>query len=156
MITNIIPPFMTSEVHECVCDEVKHALNDFINRECEYYYAPSHLRKLFTAIDREDFIRNPDKQSMSLNKYISVHDLEHKWFKLHIRETFSYKQEYHFRNSNLTLNEYIEKHNLCEYTLTDIQKEELSFIESDYDLIRGDDGETCDNVSDEESTGWGD
>jgi hypothetical protein len=136
------------------CDEVGDILNEFISREYEYYYSSSGQRKLFTLKDREDFIRNPKKAYMNIQQYIDHHKLENKWIRLHIRETFSYKQEKHFRRSGLTLDEYIEKYNMFEHLNTDVNDDNLISDDIKYNNLDGNDEYI--EFSDDESTGWGD
>lgn len=138
------------------CDEVGNILNEFISREYEYYYSSTEQRKLFTLEDREDFIHNPKKAYMNIQQYIDHHNLENKWIRLHIRETFSYKQEQHFRRSGLTLDEYIEKHNLFEHLNTDVNDNDLISDDIIYGDSNGDEDDEYIEFSDDESTGWGD
>jgi hypothetical protein len=136
------------------CDEVGNILNEFISREYEYYYSSSEQRKLFTLEDREDFIRNPKKAHMDIQKYIVHHNLENKWIRLHIRETFNYNQEKNFRKSGLTLDEYIEKYNLFEHMNIDVNDDLISDGINNRHL--DDDDEYTELSDDDESTGWGD
>ena len=130
-------------------------LGDFINREYEYYYAPSYARALFTLAEREDFIRN---SALTISEYIERNNLEYKYRKLNIRNTFSYKQEGAFRRSGLTLDEFVAKHGLCinpaDFTNTEDIDHDIDIdneIDNDIDIDYGDDGDDGDNDGD----GWG-
>ena len=133
---------------DTVCNEVHTALQDFISREVLYIYAPYNKRKFFTLEDKEDFIHNSDK---SLDEYILSNNLEYKWTRHNIRENFSYKQLKRFEKSGLTLDEYIEKNNLYEATLTDSDKE-TEYIHYSDECDSNYDNYDSDNDS---SEGWG-
>lgn len=136
---------ISDDLSTYVCDEVKEALDKFISREYEYYYAEPQQRKLFTLEDCKDFIHNPKKQHLSIQQYIDIHKLENKWLRLHIRETFNRKQENAFRNSNLTLSEFIEKHdlfenlNIDEYSDTDYNDSDIYNSVDEYSDLSEDD-----------------
>ena len=138
-----------------VCDEVTQSLVNFVSREHEYIYAPDNKRKLFTLADKEEFVH---KSSLSIDEYIKVHNLEYEWRRLHIKETFTYKQRQAFRNSDLTLEEFVDKHHLCDkpnpkhnsrnYTDT-------SDSDASYDNCNEDDEDDGDDEDGESVDSWG-
>ena len=80
---------------------------------------------------------------------------------VYIRETFSYKQEKNFQRSGLTLDEYIEKHNLFDHLNTDVDdngdNDDIISDNNDYNNLNDDDDDEYIEFSDnDESTGWGD
>ena len=94
-----------------VCEEVTESLKSFISREHEYIYAPDNKRKLFTLSNKADFVH---RSLLSIDDYIKSHNLEYEWRRLHIQETFTYKQRKEFQNSKLTLAEFVDKYHLCD------------------------------------------
>ena len=96
-----------------ICSEANKLIDEFINREAIYIYSPNSKRKFFTLEDKEDFVHNSDA---TIDEYILKHNLEYKWTRQYIKDTFTYKQMKHFNNSNLSLDEYIKKYNLYEST----------------------------------------
>ena len=104
-----------------ICNEATDALNEFINREYIYVYAPYDKTKLFTLEDKIDYLHN---STLSLDEYIKTHNLEYKWTRINIKDNFSYKQQKRFEKSGLSLDDYITKNNLYTSTISDSDVED--------------------------------
>ena len=126
-----------------ICNEVRNILHEFVDRDRLYMYSPYYKRKLFTSEDYQDFLH---KSTLTIDDYIKIHNLHYKWKRRHIREHFTYKQEREFQNSELSLDNYVDKHHLCVNPHTAYtEPEDDYYSDNDYS-----------DFSDEDSIGWGD
>lgn len=93
-----------------VCNEVIELLQEFQSKEAEYIYSSYNKRKLFTLEDKNDFIRN--HVNLSVDEYIKKFQLQDKYNRNELKESLSNTQSRNFKNSNMTINEFIGESNI--------------------------------------------